>query len=68
MKTDCDGCSAVSGVQLLEDMERMHLDGPLRSTDQGTDLLVAEPPRHVREDLDLTLRQIDPWRERRDGP
>src|SRR5215216_3582362 len=58
------GFRSIRGLELLQDVQHVHLDGPLRSTEQGTDLLVAEPSRHEREHFDLAVGQIDPRRER----
>src|SRR5215207_3677674 len=63
-EADRHGFRSIRGLELLQDMQHVHLDGPLRSTEQGTDLPVGEPSRHEREHFDLSVRQVDPWRER----
>src|SRR3954465_10906753 len=63
-EADRHGFRSIRGLELLQDVQHVHLDGPLRSTEQGTDFLVAQPSRHEREHFDLTVREIDPWRER----
>src|SRR5690606_3139641 len=50
---DGDRFGAVRGVELLEDMQDVHLDGGLRHREDGADLLVAQAAGHVGEDLPL---------------
>ena len=65
LQADGHGFSAIAGLELLQNVQHMHLDRPLRATEHGPDLFVAESPGHVRQYFDLTLGEVDPWCERR---
>src|SRR5258705_1652264 len=59
LEADGDGFGTVCGVELLEDVEHVDLYGGLGPPEGNRDLFVALPLRHVGQDFQLAIGQVD---------
>src|SRR6266508_5021979 len=58
-EADGDGVGTVCGVELLEDVKHVDLNRGLGPPEGNRDLLVALPLRHVGQDFQLAIGQVD---------